>query len=243
MDVIMGLFDFFGRKTSTSGLAKHAARAANKRAQNPDRWQSLRALGEMKTPEAVEGLLQRFTFRIDPSITDQEEKDLAMEGILGAGDAAIEPVRAFLRASESIAWPVKMLQQLVSSEELVTDLLGLLENMGTDYERDPQRKVDAIMQLEELDDPRITPAVVRFFEDSSESARFHAVQTVVAQANADEARDALLELGAREESVRVRVRILDAVATREWSLGDDPTRFDALMPPGFVRDGDKVRKK
>lgn len=239
----MGLFDFFGRKSGNGGLAKHAARAGNKRAQNPDRWQSLRALGEMKTPEAVEALLQRFTFRIDPSITDQEEKDLAMDGILRAGEAAIEPVRAFLRANESIAWPVKMLQELVSPEELVGDLLGLLETMGTEYERDPQRKVDTIMQLEELRDPRIVPAVARFFDDANESARFHAVQTVVAQDEADDAKEAMLALCAREESVRVRVRIFDAAATREWSLGDDPSRFDSLLPPGFKREGEKIVKK
>ena len=40
-------------------------------------------------------LLKRFTFHMDPSITDQEEKDAAFRGILRAGRGAIEPVRAF----------------------------------------------------------------------------------------------------------------------------------------------------
>lgn len=33
-------------------------------------------------------LLKRFTFYIEPSITDQEEKEVAFQGIVGAGGAA-----------------------------------------------------------------------------------------------------------------------------------------------------------
>jgi hypothetical protein len=249
----MGLFDFFGRKSGSGAVGKHAARAADKRAQAPDRWQSLRALGEMKSAEAVEALLQRFTFRIDPSITDQEEKDLAMHGIVSSGEVAIEPVRAYLRQSQSIAWPVKMLQQLVSAEELVGDLLALLSEMSTDYERDPQRKIDVIMQLEDLRDarqgsgyreapfqPRIREAVQRFLDDSNESVRFHAVQTIAAQDDVDDAREAFLALFVREESVRVRVRILDVCAERGWTV--EPAGMAGKVPTGYTIDGTSVRK-
>ena len=86
----MGLFDFFkggaGSKgtASTSTLRKHAARVANKRAQAPDRWDSIQALAQMGTPEAIEALLVRFSFQTDPSITDQEEKDAAFEAAIEA---------------------------------------------------------------------------------------------------------------------------------------------------------------
>jgi hypothetical protein len=236
----MGLFDFFGRKSGGGAVGKHGARAADKRAQAPDRWQSLRALGEMKSAEAVEALLQRFTFRIDPSITDQEEKDLAMHGIVSSGEVAVEPVRAFMRQSASIAWPVKMLQQLVSAEELVGDLLALLSEMSTDYERDPQRKIDVIMQLEDHRDARIRDAVQRFLEDANETVRFHAVQTLAGQAEIDEAREAFLALFTREESVRVRVRILDVCVERGWTV--DPAAMAGKVPSGYAIDGTSVRK-
>ena len=63
----------------------------NRRAQAVDRWEAIQALARMQTPEAVEALLPRFTFYVDPSITDQEEKDAAFEGIVATGEAAVAP--------------------------------------------------------------------------------------------------------------------------------------------------------
>ncbi len=70
--------------------------------QNYDRQEAIEALAAMGTSDAAEVLLKRFTFHIDPSITDQEEKDSAFRGILRAGDQAVEPVRAF--AAKAGAW-------------------------------------------------------------------------------------------------------------------------------------------
>ena len=68
----MGFFDFLGPKTPEKILAKHRGRALNKRAHALDRMESLRAIAEVGSPEAVDVLLERLTFRCDPSITDQE---------------------------------------------------------------------------------------------------------------------------------------------------------------------------
>ena len=84
----MGLLDIFSRNRG-GPLAKHAGRVANKRAQANDRWDSIVSLSEMGTAEAVSALMVRFTYRIDPSITDQEEKDAVFQGIVAAGEAAV----------------------------------------------------------------------------------------------------------------------------------------------------------
>ena len=80
----MGLFDLFKggegerrSKPKSSPAAKWADRV-EKRAQNYDRQEAIQALAEMATPDAVEVLLKRFTFHMDPSITDQEEKDVGV---------------------------------------------------------------------------------------------------------------------------------------------------------------------
>ena len=93
----MGLFDRFkgDKKNAKSNPAGKWAERIEKRAQNYDRQEAIQALADMATPEAVEALLKRFTFHMDPSITDQEEKESAFRGILRAGKDAIEPVRAF----------------------------------------------------------------------------------------------------------------------------------------------------
>ena len=105
----MGLFDLFKggdgkkKKNGKTNPAGKWAERIEKRAQNYDRQEAIQALGEMATADAVEALLKRFTFHMDPSITDQEEKDNAFRGILRAGKDAIEPVRAFAARAESLA--------------------------------------------------------------------------------------------------------------------------------------------
>lgn len=241
----MGLFDLF-KGGGDGGLKKHAARAANKRAQGADRWQSLEALSAMKTPEAVEALLQRFTYRVDPSITDQEEKDLAMAGVIGAGSVAELPLRRFLTEGESVAWPVKMLEAIAGTETVVEALIALLADMDTEYERDPQKKIDALGQLEDRRDPRIVAAVLPFVADMNESARFHAVAAALAQepGEGDEAlRAALLAQMADEDSARVLAKALDGFIARDWSLGDRAGELRAKLPDGYVLDGEQVRRR
>lgn len=240
----MGLFDLF--KGGDGGLKKHAARAANKRAQGADRWQSLEVLSAMKTPEAVEALLQRFTYRVDPSITDQEEKDLAMAGVVGAGTVAELPLRRFLADGEGVAWPVKMLEAIAGTETVVEALIALLDGMSTEYERDPQKKIDALGQLEDRRDPRIVKAVLPFVADMNESARFHAVAAALAQEpgeDDDELRAALLQQIAEEDSTRVLAKTLDGFITRGWSLGENAEGVRPKLPDGYVLDGAHVRRR
>ena len=237
----MGFFDILGGKERT--FKKHCARAVNKRAQNVDRWQSLQFLGNHQSREAAEVLLKRFTFRVDPSITDQEEKELAMVGILEAGKDAVEPICDFLKQHDAIAWPIRMLQKLVSPDELVGVLLELLEGMETDYERDPQKKIDIIMQLEGHEDPRIRPEVERFLEDANENVRFYTVSVIFAQEDADKSRAKLLETLIAEEGVRVRVNILDGFIKNGWELGERAKDVLPQLPSGYALDGELVRKK
>lgn len=239
----MGFFGLFGGNSDANQLKKHAERVANKRIQSPDRWDSIQALAKLRTPEAVAALLPRFTFYVDPSISDQDEKDAAFEAIVSAGQAAIEPVAAFLKRAESLSWPVKMLERLAGAEALIERLLELLGGMDTEYERDPQRKIQILVELEDRRDPRIAPAVLRFVGDANETVRFHAVSTLLAQADAGAHRAALLERLKVEESVRVRVRILDGFAQARWSLEGAAAELKAKLPAGFALDGTGVPLK
>lgn len=233
----MSFLDLFGKKSGPGALKKHAARVANKRAQAPDRWESIRALGEIESSEAVEALLVRFTYQVDPSITDQEEKDAAFEAVVRQGDRAIEPLRAFLRQSDSIAWPLKGLDRVLPEPEVIGELIAILDGMDTEYERDPQKKIQVLSALEERRDDRIASAVVRFLEDVNETARFHAVSTLLSQSEIPPHREALVQTLLREDSVRVRARIFQGFADTGMVLSKeeaDPIRNK--LPPGFSLD-------
>jgi HEAT repeat protein len=236
----MGLFDLFkaGDKKGAS-KANPAAKWADrleKRAQNYDRQEAINALSEMGTPEAVALLLKRFTFHMDPSITDQEEKDAAFRGILKAGRAAVEPVRAFAAKAESLAWPMKIMAELLDEPEYVEELLKWLERWDTEYAKFVDPKVQILTALEEHKHPRIREEVERFLEDVNEPARFHAVSTLVAQEDAAAA-PALARLVGDEESLRVRTRVAEGLATRGWEVPEDERESARKgLPPGYAID-------
>ncbi|HJL19184.1 MAG TPA: hypothetical protein RMH99_26200 [Sandaracinaceae bacterium LLY-WYZ-13_1] len=245
----MGLFDLFKKK---SPLEKHGERVANKRAQAPDRWESIQALGKLATTEpaggepdereaAIAALVERFTFYVDPSITDGEEKDEAFRWICEAGEISVKPVRAAARRHESLSWPLRMLEHLLPPERLIEEMIGILDRMDTEYERDPQRKLQLLSSLEERRSPRIAEAVAPFFMDVNEEARFHAVGAALAQENAEEVLPPLLEALAEEESLRVMGRALDTMAEHGWSLG--AAKGDIELPEGYTTDKKGVPRK
>jgi hypothetical protein len=238
----MGLFDFF-KPSPEAAIAKHAPRVANKRGQASDRWESIQALGALKSADAVKALLPRFTYYADPSITDGEEKDEAFRLICEVGDAAVPPVRAFANKAESLSWALKILERLADEDEVVDVLVNLLAKMDVEYQRDPQRKLQVLTALEERKDARISPVAVRFLEDVHETARFHAVGTVLHQEDAATHREALAKVLLSEESVRIKVRILEAFAERGWDVGAAREKIQKALPPGFALDAKGVPSK
>jgi HEAT repeat protein len=237
----MGLFDLFkqDRTRKDRSKASPAAKWADKmekRAQNYDRQEAIQALADMATADAVAVLLKRFTWSMDPSITDQEEKDAAFKGILRAGQAAVEPVRAFAAKAESLAWPMKIMKELLGEDEYVEELLRWLSGWDTEYAKFVEPKVQILAALEEYKHPHIREGVEPFLEDVNEPARFHAVSALLAQDDA-QAAPALAHLLGREESVRVRNKIAEGMASRGWVVPEDER--DAIrrgLPPGFALD-------
>jgi HEAT repeat protein len=220
----MGLFDRFrggtARPRAKSTPAAKWADRVEKRAQSYDRQEAIQALAEMGTADAAEALLKRFTFQADPSITDQEEKDSAFRGILRAGADAIEPVRAFAARAESVAWPMKIMKELLPEQDFVQELLRWLGRWDTEYAKFVDPKVQILAALEEHRHPGLREAVERFLEDVNESARFHAVAALLAQGD-EAATPALVDLILREESVRIKNRVAEGLWARGWVVPVD----------------------
>jgi hypothetical protein len=71
----------------------------------------------------------------------------------------------------------------------------------------------------------------------NEEVRFHAVGAVLAQDNAADARAALTAAFMREESVRIRARILEGFVAREWEIPEtERPEFQKRLPAGFALD-------
>ena len=245
----MGFFDLFKGKgkdgeRKSSPAAKFAEAAGSKRAQAYDRQEALQELAKLGTADAVQALLKRFTFNTDPSITDQEEKDIAFDGILRAGKEAVEPVRAFAAKAESLNAPIRILKEILPEEELVEELLVWLSRWDTEYAKFIDPKLQILQELENFVHPKIRAAVEPFLQDVNEPARFHAVASTFAQKD-PEAMKALLDAMIEEESVRIRNKIAEGVRMAGWSVPEE--RRDAVrkvLPYEFGIDGEgKITKR
>ena len=248
----MGLFDFLGKRKEQSAdggkaasdreMARFERLVSSKMTQNLDRQDAIRVLGEMGTARAARVLLKRFNWSMEPSITDQEEKEAAAAGIAAAGDAALEPIRQYCQKAESLHWPLRVLKDIVPEDALVDELLAVLDQFDTEYMRNPEPKIQLIERLETYPTEDVRIAVEPFIGDVNESVRFTAVGSVLAIGNAESAA-ALIAALEDEESLRIKNKIAQGLAERKWPVPAELTgTCEGSLPDGFqLRDGRVVR--
>lgn len=245
----LGIFDFLRRSSPPPAgapmdkkVAGPAKVAADKRAQNYDRLEAIQTLSHMKSADAAAALLRRFSFSIDPSISDQEEKELAFQGIVAAGlqgelpkdekerERAIEEledrrqqifeaVRSYCARAEQLTWPLKVLRELLPEERLTEELVLILERFDTEYARNVDPKVQVIVAIGEAGSgsEEARQAVERFLEDVNETVRFNAVQTTFALGD-ESSVPALVSMLESEESVRVKNKVGEGLSQRGWKV-------------------------
>ncbi len=234
----MGLLNLFKKKDSPVGEEKEFLRlqkmVSNKLSQNLDREDALHRLAERATPRAAEILLSRFNWTLDPSIKDQEEKEIAVRGIVAAGPDALKVIRKYCVRAEALTWPLKALRGIVTDPaELKGELLEVLAGFDTDYMRDPTPKVQLLHALSEFGSEEVRSAVQPFLSDMSEEVRFAAVTTVLS-CKSEAAIEALIASHNEEESLRVKNRILSGLVENSWKVPEpliSATRKSA--PKGF----------
>ncbi|HSC87675.1 MAG TPA: HEAT repeat domain-containing protein [Polyangiaceae bacterium] len=234
----MGLFDLFRKKDGASADERELQRlqkaSQGKLSQDLDRQDALERLASMGTAPAVRILLQRFDWALDPSIRDQEEKELALGGIVKAGDAAIPEIRTYCVKAQSLTWPFKALRRLVDAEGFERELLVLLERFDTDYQRNPEPKIQLLQALEEFSSDATRSGVEPFLDDSSEAVRFAAVNALFGIGSAQSV-GPLVQVLANDESLRIRNRIAQGLVERSWDVPDGLQA--GSLPPGFTLRG------
>jgi HEAT repeat protein len=211
-------------------------------AQNYDRQQAIEDLGKMHSSSAADALLRRFGFTMEPSITDQDEKEAAAEGIAAAGAAAIDPIRKYCAKAESLTWPLKILRRIVPEEQMSAELLKLLDEFDTEYMRNPEPKIQLVSALEEYPSEAVRAAVEPFLTDVNETVRFHAAVTTFGM-NDEQSVPALVRALKEEESLRVKNRIASGLSDKRWKI---PAEFvddcRQALPPGSRLDGEVVKR-
>lgn len=218
----MGLADLFSKEgRSRRSLEKNIRVATEKHAQSVDRWKALETLRDDGSPEAIAGLLRRFSFNYDKTIEDEQEKEWVYQSLCAMGKKVVPELRNYMRESETLSWSLKILESVSSGESFAETLQKLCEWNDNSYVRDPSKKIQLVHFLGEHRDPAIAALVVPYLEDVDEGVRFKAVEASFAQGYRDIVLGTLLKALANtaEESRRIKVAIVEGLAAAGWSLG------------------------
>lgn len=243
----MGFLDIFGG--GKGRLGRHIARAKNKDAQSADRFASLEALRDDGSPEAVEGLLARFTIRYDKSIEDEQEKQFVFDELLKMGGRILPPLQGHLRNAESISWGLKLLQDVATPDEAWPILADLCERNDNTYTRDPSKKIQLLVFLGEVSDARAAKALLPYLQDMDEGVRFVTVEALLRHKDAESAREPLLQLltNEKEDSRRIKKRIIDGFADLGWDVkgfsGTVEKMLGDLLPGARLDNHGKIKRK
>ena len=242
----MGLLDMIGLGGPEAKVRRLQKKSMEKFGPKENRQGAIEELGELKTEPAIEALLMRYTFRIDPGITDDEEKARVLALITAAGPVALGPVKRFISSRDEISWPLRALEALLPQAEVVQFLVEVARKVGSEYSRVPEKKVLLLHALSAYRSPEIAGVVLPFLADMDDEVQIAAAEVIVKQQD-PVGREPLIQhfLEAHESSnARVREALAGLLADSPWDVKGYTPKVEAALPPGYKLDSKgKVQRK
>ena len=232
----MGLADYFSKEgRQARSLQKMIQRASDKHAQSPDRFRALELLRDDGSPEALLGLLRRFSFVYDKTIEDEQEKEWVYHELVAMGPKVLSPLRKYMRESETLGWALKVLEQVAKGEDLLKALEQLCEQNDNSYVRDPSKKTQLVHFMGEHRNPQIAKLLLPYLEDIDEGVRFKAVEAVLHQGQPEVVVEPLCKLlmNKAEESRRIKIRIVEGMADAGLAVSDKTAIEQAIDELGI----------
>lgn len=235
----MGLFDFLSSEKRKANAVERAIRSANNKFKPKDYRQiALREVidaARAGNENAIAGLLARYNVNAEPSSEDENEKEWVYDALVDLGKKTLPNIRRSLRTAESITWVQRTLKAIVSKEEYTEELLEVLSDFDTEYERNPDRKIQTIAGLADCQGEKVVEAVLRFLDDVDETVRFQTVVTLAKLENPI-AREPMLKTMCEDESIRVRNEVVEAFARLGWLTTGYKKKVDGILPQGYKHD-------
>jgi len=242
----MGLLDMLGMGGPDAKVRRLQKKASQKFGPAENRQGAIEELGGLKTGAAIEALLSRYTFRVDPGITDDDEKARVLALITQAGEVALAPVKRFINARDEISWPLRALEALLPEAEVVKFLVEVAKKVGGEYSRVPEKKVLLLHALSTHRSVEIASAVLPFLEDMDDEVQIAAAEVIVKQQD-PAGREPVIQhfLKAHEgNNARVREACSGLLADSGWDVKGYTPKVEAALPAGYKLDskGKVVRK-
>lgn len=230
----MGLFGFGG-----GGKVKRLVKKlTNAYVQTAERMRIMQVLADIGTTEAYEGLMQRFTYRTEASIVDEDEKRTAYELIVSAGPSVIPAIEAFVSKHENIYWPAKALGELAGKEQAVRVLLNALAKASEATVRRNEQRAQLVSNLRDFPHPDVQAKLDELVDDEDEDVRIMAIDGLMTYGE-EVARDRVVRRLLHEDEVpRVRTVLFEQLIEAGWSLKDFKAEIEeADILPAYYRIG------
>lgn len=248
----MSLFDMLSKEgRAKSALRKSLTKVMAKHAQSPDRFAAMEKLREIGTDEALYGLARRFSYVYDKTIEDEQEKEWVFQTLVQKGEAAVGPVRRYALETDSLSYPLRVLERVAPTPKLLQILDELLAREEPGYTRDPSKKIQLITWLGEW--KAAGPAesarrIVPYLADFDEGVRFAAIDALSHAKHEETAKGPLLDalLRHEEESRRIKMRVAEVLADAGWTVTDrkdEIARLIASELPEFGMQHEKLKRK
>lgn len=241
----MGILDIFGGGSPEEKARKLRTKITQKYGDPTTRQKAIAQLGEMDHPEAVRSLMARFTVTVDPHTTDADEKDHTFELVKAFGQNAVAPVREFLERTDAAAsWALRVLSAILPEDELIGLCTEVLQKVGNEYTRDPEKKVVLIHHVAGRNDPRVPPALVPFLEDPSDDVKIAAL-SALAPIKYEPARVPMMQLITTDDVAR-RVKAAAISAAHESAFSVEGFRDKVqsqLSEPWFIDGAGLIKKR
>ena len=240
----MGLLDLLGiggtkEERQARSVAKLQKKATEKYGPKENRQGAIEELGELRTPRAIEALLMRYTVRVEPGITDDEEKQRVLALVQQAGSSIAVPVlKKFILGRDEISWPLKALSDLLPETEVVAFLIEALRKAAGEYSRVPEKKVLLLHALAQHRSGEAVPTALPFLEDMDDEVQIAAAQAMAVQKD-ERAREPLIQqfLRAHEGSnARVREALAGLLADTQFDVKGYTPKMEAALPPSYKLD-------
>ena len=228
----MGFLDFIfsKEKAQERQLEKLRKTLTNMWVQSPERNYAAEQLRNIGTDDALMVLVERFKHTAQNTPYDNEEKVYVYDLLVSMGPVVIEVVKRFVHEEpEKINWPMKVLDDLLTGEEMASYIQSLLAAMDVDYARNPEKKEQLLIRSRNFASHEgLQKEIARFIVDDNEVSRFIAADAV-SKHDTDWAAQALRDNLRLEDSGRVLTIVCDKLVETEWKAIDDMEDADELQ--------------
>lgn len=238
------LFGGSGDDQRPRKIIKAEKKILNMYLQANDRQYFLDVLRQDGSEEAARALLKRFTCSAENHTIDRDEKAMTCDFLVKMGQTAVPPIKEYLLTYETgVNWPFRALKSLLTAEDLVGFLVEVLETIGPQYVREPERKEQLVLTAKEFPEERVTQAVLPYIDDHNETIRFLAVDTLLTHNFEDLVKEALEERFIEEDSQRVLQHLADGFVERGWACAN-PEAVAEHLPDGYrINDTGKILRR